>query len=197
MNKELEFALQELKASKVIAFPTETVMGLGVIYNDVEAYNLLNKIKHRPEDKPYTMMFSSLEEIKKYALIDERVERVIKEFLPGSLTLLIKGKESLPYHVSHGSGVIGVRIPSNKEALDLLNAINLPLLVPSANRSGEKPAYNDQEVKEIFKDEIACVIKGECLSKTPSTIIDFTNEKPVLIRQGAITFEEVMKVYNG
>lgn len=198
MNKELlSFAKKELFEGKVIAFPTETVMGLGVLYNNIDAYNLLNKIKNRPEDKPYTMMFYSLKQIKEYALIDERIERVMKAFLPGSLTLIVQGKEDLPSYISHDSGFIGVRIPKNKEALELLEYIDTPLLVPSANKSGEKPAYNDEEVKNIFKDEIACIIPGECLSKVPSTIIDFTKDKPIVIRQGAISLEEVNKVYYG
>lgn len=196
LKDEIRFAKEELLNHKVIAFPTETVMGLGIIYNDIEAYNLLNAIKRRPEDKPYTMMIGDPSKIKEYAYIDERIERVIKHFLPGSLTLLLKGKENLPYHVSHGSGVIGIRVPSNKEALELLKEVNVPLLVPSANVSGQSPALSSDEVRTIFSDKIKAIISGKSISNTPSTIIDFTNDEPILIREGTIKFSDVLEVFH-
>jgi L-threonylcarbamoyladenylate synthase len=140
-EKEFGQAEDALNNHGVIAFPTETVMGLAVYYDDVEAYNKLNQIKRRPEDKPYTMMVKDKKEIANYAIINEVTQRVIDAFMPGSITILVPVKaDSVPTYVTHNTGVIGIRIPTNKEAVELLNAIDKPLLVPSANRSGEKPA---------------------------------------------------------
>lgn len=201
MNKELhlqiEKATKSLLSSGVVSFPTETVMGLGVIYNDFDAYNKLNVIKRRPEDKPYTMMVKSIDEIDKYAFVDEKVLRVIQTFMPGSLTVLLKAKDNVPGYVTHNTGVIGIRIPTNVEAAELLNAVNVPLLVPSANKSGEKPALNSDEAKKIFGEEIDAYLDGECEGGRPSTIVDFSNEEPVLIRKGPISFEAIKCVYNG
>ena len=181
----------------VVAFPTETVMGLGVLYNDLEAYNKLNKVKERPEDKPYTMMVKDIEQIEKYAVIDERTQRVISKFMPGSLTILIRVRDkSVPSYVTHGTDVIGMRIPSNIEARELLEMVNEPLLVPSANKSGRSPALTSNEVKEIFGQEIDFVMSGKAQNGQPSTIVDLTGETPKVVRVGPISEEEIIEVWN-
>lgn len=193
MEKLFEQAKTALNEHQVIAFPTETVFGLGVYYDDEEAYNLLNKIKRRREDKPYTLMLHDINEIEKFAYIDEKLIKALSKFMPGPLTILLKSKENVQKYVTHNTGVIGVRIPENKEALDLLKYLEKPLLVPSANRAGEKPAMNEKEVKKIFQDEIKVIIPGEAVGGLPSTIIDLTGQEIKLIRQGPITLDDIKK----
>lgn len=195
LNEQLNLAKEELLNHGVIAFPTETVMGLGVIYNDYPAYLRMNEIKNRPEDKPYTMMVKNKDEIQKYAFINERVKKVIDKFIPGSLTILLPAKENVPSYVTHNSGIIGIRIPTNEEARLLLEEVDIPLLVPSANKSGEKPALNSEEVKRIFKEEIKVVIEGESKGEIPSTIVDLSKDEPVLIRKGPISIESILEVF--
>ena len=184
-------ALKALENHQVIAFPTETVFGLGVFYDDEKAYQLLNQIKNRREDKPYTMMLDSVDKISDYAFIDNKYLPIIKKCMPGSLTVLLKAKSNVPGYVTHNTGIIGIRIPSNNEALQLLTFVNRPLLVPSANKADQKPALNEQEVKDIFQDEIKIIVPGKISSGLPSTIIDLTGDKIKLIRKGAITLEEI------
>lgn len=194
--EEVKQAKAALENHGIVAFPTETVMGLGVIYNDCEAYNKLNKVKERPEDKPYTMMVFRPEEIQKYAVINEGTQRVIDKFIPGSLTILVPVKDnSVPTYVTHGTGIIGIRIPTNIEAQHLLMHVGIPLLVPSANKSGQKPALTSDEVNEIFGDEVDIIISGKAKSAVPSTIVDLTKETPKVVRQGAISEEEILKAY--
>ena len=166
-------------------------MGLGVVYNDKEAYDRLNAIKHRLDNHPYTMMLSSPEEVEKYALIDERSKKIIKAFMPGSITLLLPVGEHIPEWVTHNTGIIGMRVPSNEEALWLLQTVGLPLLVPSANRSGENPALDSNEVKSIFGNELDYIIEGKSTSSVPSTIVDLTNTELKIIRQVPISREEI------
>ena len=194
MNKINQEALEALNNHQVIAFPTETVFGLGVFYDDEAAYNLLNKIKRRKENKPYTMMVSNVEQIFEFAEIDDKYLPIINKYMPGSLTILVKSGTRVPSYVTHGTGIIGMRIPKNKEALDLLNYVKKPLLVPSANRADEKPAMSDQEVKDIFGDEISVIIEGQASSGEPSTIIDLTGEEIKLIRKGPMTLEELSQL---
>ena len=193
MKQVLEQALKALNDHQVIAFPTETVFGLGVYYDDEEAYHLLNQIKRRREDKPYTLMLSDIKDINKYAYIKESELNALKKFIPGPITLLLKCKDNVPGYVTHNTGVIGVRIPENKEALELLKYLEKPLLVPSANRADQKPAMNDQEVKAIFNDEVKVIIPGQSIGGLPSTIIDLTGEEIKLIRQGPISLEDIKK----
>ena len=196
MNKEFESALEALNNHQVIAFPTETVFGLGVFFDDEKAYQLLNEIKRRKEDKPYTMMLDATNKISDYAFLDEKYLPIINKYMPGSLTVLLKSKSNVPAYVTHDTGVIGIRIPSNKEALDLLKYVKKPLLVPSANRRDEKPALNDEEVKAIFGDEVKAIIKGKAIGGLPSTIIDLTGEQIKIVRNGPISIEELNSLIN-
>ena len=191
MKQVYEKALEALNNHQVIAFPTETVFGLGVFYDDESAYHLLNKIKRRREDKPYTMMLSDVNDISKYAIVNEKYLPLIKKYMPGSLTILVRSKENVPGYVTHNTGIIGIRIPENKEALDLLKFIEKPLLVPSANRADQKPALTDDEVKAIFQDEIKVVVPGKTCQGQPSTIVDLTGDEIKLIRKGPISLEEL------
>lgn len=196
MEQIYKAALEALNNHQVIAFPTETVFGLGVFYDDERAYNLLNKVKRRREDKPYTMMLSNAGDIFKYADINPRYMNLIKKYMPGPLTILVKAKSCVPGYVTHNTGVVGIRIPENKEALDLLNYLGKPLLVPSANRADEKPALNDEEVKTVFKDEIKVVVPGSTCKGQPSTIIDLTGNEIKLIRKGPVSLEELNLALN-
>ena len=191
---EFELAKRSLEESKVIAFPTETVMGLGVFYDDYSAYQLLNKIKGRPEDKPYTLMLGSTEHIDKYAYLNERERRIINKFMPGSITILLKAKENVPNYVTHNTGIIGIRVPNLKEIQDILIYCEKPLLVPSANKSGEKPALTSYEVKEIFKDELGYILEGKAEGGVPSTIVDLTGEQVKIVREGPISLKDIEKV---
>ena len=181
----------------VIAFPTETVMGLGVFYDDFEAYNKLNKVKNRPEDKPYTMMLGDPKNITKYAYIDGKAQKIIDAFMPGSITILVKSKENVPGYVTHNTGVIGIRVPSLEEIQKMLNELGKPLLVPSANKSGEKPAFNSDEVKAIFKDELDYIVEGQCIGGLPSTIVDLTGSEIKIIREGPINAQMINEVLGG
>ena len=197
INKEAALAKTALEEGGVVAFPTETVMGLGVVFNNRKAYDKLNKVKERPEDKPYTMMVANVEDISKYAIINEATQRVIDAFMPGSITILVNVKKnSVPSYVTHNTDIIGIRIPTNIEARVLLEMVNIPLLVPSANKSGSKPALNSDEVKEIFSSELDFVMSGKAKGEVPSTIVDLTKETPRVVRPGPISEEEIIRVWN-
>lgn len=192
-NEELINIKNILLDGKVISFPTETVMGLGVIYNNQNAYNLLNSVKRRPEDKPYTLMLGDVNKIKEYAYIDSISEKIIQEFMPGEVTLLLKAKSNVPSYVTHNSGIVGIRVPAYKNVCDLINFVGEPLLVPSANRSGEKPCLTYQEVIDAFKGEVSYVLKENSLRNKPSTIIDLTDKEIKIIREGNITLEDIKR----
>ena len=194
--KEFEIAKSKLDQSQVIAFPTETVMGLGVYFDDRKAYDTLNSIKRRPEDKPYTLMLSNVRDIEKYAFVSDRDRKIIKAFMPGPVTLLLKSK-NVPDYVTHGTGIIGIRVPDMPLVQELINYCGKPLLVPSANRSGDRPALTSFEVKNIFGDELGYVFEEDSLGQKPSTIIDLTSEQVKILREGPISLEDINKVLKG
>ncbi len=196
LKEELQIAKKTLLNHGIVAFPTETVMGLGVLYNDFDAYSKLNLVKRRPEDKPYTLMVKCKEDLNKYGVINESTQRVVDAFMPGSITIIVPvRKEAVPGYVTHNTDIIGMRIPTNKEAVKLLKEIGFPLLVPSANRSGEKPANSSEEAKAIFGSEVEAYISGTAQKLEPSTIVDLTKDEPVVVRVGPIKPEEILKAW--
>ena len=193
MGKEFILAKKALDNHGVIAFPTETVMGLAIYFDDKEAYEKLNFIKRRPEDKPYTMMVSDINRIDNYAYVSPKARKIINAFMPGSITLLLPAKEGLPTWVTHNSGVIGIRVPSNKIGLALLKAVDKPLLVPSANRSGDKPALDSKEVEEIFQNDVDYIVPGKANLDKPSTIVSLINDEVIVVREGPISIEQILE----
>lgn len=182
-------AANSLKNHGIIAFPTETVMGLGVSYDDEEAFNKLNRVKGRPENKPYSLMLGDINEISKYAYISEQEQKVINAFLPGPLTILLKKKE-LPKWVTLDSEYVGIRVPDIEIIKTTLKKFGKPILAPSANRSGEAPALTSENVSVIFKDELDFIIPGNALNGTPSTIV-LIKDGVNIIREGIITKKQI------
>ena len=196
-DSQIQEAAYHLLNNGVVAFPTETVMGIGVVYDDEFAYNRLNIIKRRPEDKPYALMLQDPEQIPLFAKTNEEVMKIANAFLPGPLTLLLPAKGSVPPWVTHNTGIIGIRVTSYPDTITLLTYTGKPLLAPSANRSGEKPAMSSDEVREIFGDELDYIVEGKAEGGSPSTIIDMTGEHYKIVREGPITKEMIEAVLKG
>ncbi len=178
----------------IIAFPTETVYGLGVIYDNVDAFNNLVTVKGRDEQKPFTLMLAFSRDIKNYAHINDKISALIDAFLPGELTLLLTPKEGLPAHVTRNSDFIGIRVSSSVLVTNLISLIGKPLLVPSANKKDDKPALTSKEVFNMFNGEVSAILDGETTSHIPSTIIK-VNDKIELVREGSIPFTDILKVW--
>lgn len=183
-----------LSKGEVVGFPTETVYGLGVVFDNEKAYQKLMDVKNRPEQKPFTLMCDSVETIHKYAFLDSKIERLLKHFMPGALTVLLKAKPNLPFWVTMGSKIIGVRISSLPLVNDIIAAANKPLLVPSANKSGKPPLIKWEDVEKEFDNEIAGLIEMDALGNLPSTIIEI-RDTINLVRQGSIPFAEIIRIW--
>ena len=118
--------------------------------------------------------------------------------LSGSITLLVKRKNNIPHYLYLESNYIGFRIPKNKDLIDLIEFIGEPLLVPSANKSNEKPCLKAQEVYDVFKNEISLIIKkdDDLIDDVPSTILQIDGNDIKLIREGKLKLEEIKKELN-
>ncbi len=194
INKtDISLVVDALKAGEVVAFPTETVYGLGVIFDNYSAYLKLVEVKRRPPTQPFTLMCGKVEDIEKYAQIDERTRKIIESFMPGPLTIIVRVQQDVPRFVTLDTGYIGIRISKSSLVSDLINQVGRPLLVPSANKHGQAPALKGSEAQNIFNGEIPYVIDGESISNIPSTIIKI-DDKIELIRAGNIPFEKIKQV---
>lgn len=192
LNKnQLQIAANLLKQGEIVGFPTETVYGLGVVYNNEAAFEKLMVAKNRPSNKPFTLMCSSLEMIEKFVDINNKMKMLIARFMPGPLTLVLKAKVDLPHYVTMGSEYVGVRISSHPLVLELIRLIDIPLLVPSANKSGEESLSTYKEVYKVFKNEIAGLIKEDALNDLPSTIVKIEGNQLICIREGSLLMSEI------
>ncbi len=181
-----------LSSGGLLAFPTETVYGLGVIYNNKESYDRLIQVKRRPPEKPFTLMCGDIKDIYKYAEVSPLADKLIKKFMPGQFTIILKAKPGLPNWVVSKEGNVGIRVPDNKLVSSLIKGVGSPLLVPSANKSGEPPLTKDKDVINIFNNEIDGIIKGASTSNVPSTIV-LVDSIVHIIRLGLISEEDIDK----
>lgn len=190
-----EEVLNSLKNGEVIALPTETVYGLGVIYDNYEAYEKLNEIKRRPSEQPYSLMLGNINEIEQYAFLDEDTEVIVNKFLPGQLTIILKAKDHLPaWAKNKNDGTIGIRVPSTVLTRVIINDLGKPLLVPSANRHNEAPINNEIELENEFNNEISYIIKkNEEMTQTPTTVL-LAYGKIKILREGKIKQADIENV---
>lgn len=181
-----------LNHDEVVAFPTETVFGLGVKFSHLEALEKIYEIKHRSHSKAISLMIYDPKDIEKYAYVNENAQKLIDHFMPGMITLVLKKKSILSDDFTAGYDTIGIRIPDDPFVLKLLKEVG-PMLVTSANISGQETLLNDQEVYKQFEGKIKMIVKGECKSTLASTVIK-VDEDVTILRQGCIHEEEIREV---
>lgn len=189
---QIDEAASILKEGGLISFPTETVFGFGVIFDNKKSYDRLIQVKRRPPEKPFTLMLSDTKQIEQYAFVDERANKLIQKYMPGQFTIILKAKDNLPMYCVSKEGNVGIRISSDNLVRELIRKTGKPLLVPSANKSGEPPLTKSDDIISIFEKEIDAIIIGESISNTPSTIV-LVDEDVKVIREGLIKKEDVLK----
>ena len=193
-SNQLEEAAKLLNEGNVIAFPTETVYGLGVVFDNKEAFDKLVALKRRPPEKPFTLMLADIEDVKKFAVLNKVSQALVDHFMPGQFTMITTAQPGLPSWCVSTIGNVGIRIADYDLIRDLIRKTGKPLLVPSANKSGEQPGTTAQEVVDAFGDELAAVVDGKTISKTPSTIVLVQDKFTEIFREGAIKIEDIKKV---
>ncbi|MCF0110395.1 MAG: threonylcarbamoyl-AMP synthase [Erysipelotrichaceae bacterium] len=186
-NEVCEYLLQ----GDVVAFPTDTVFGVGILFDDGGAIAKMKQAKGRDERKPFPMMVSDLSQLKSVAYLDEKYERLCEAFMPGAFTVVLKKKDCVADEVTNGKDTIAIRIPDDDFVLSVIREVGKPLLVTSANRSGGANTTNETEVLAQLDGRIAAVVKGQTSTSTASTIVDLTGDSPVILRQGMITKEDI------
>lgn len=193
-KKDYKLAIEYLNDDEVISLPTETVMGLAIKASSILAYNKLIEIKNRPLNKAFPFIVSSIEDIDKYAYVDEITRKVINAYMPGPLTIILRKKESVDSRVTNGQDTIAIRIPNDKTLLKIVKGLKEPILLTSANKSGEAPCLSSEEVMNIFNDEVPIIIKGKCVFNIASTIIEIKDKNVNIIREGIIKKEEIERL---
>lgn len=197
-KEKITKAAEIIKKGNLVAFPTETVYGLGADGLNPEAIRLLFEVKERPEGKPIALLISDFNDIEKLAKnIPQEVWKVTDKFWPGPLTIILFATDLVPEIIRGKNLTVGIRMPDNKIALALIESSKTPIACPSANISGAKEPTTSQEVIANLKGKIELIIDG---GKTKigiaSTVLDLTGKTPTILRQGAINSKELLGVLN-
>ncbi len=196
VSKDLLKASEILNREELVAIPTETVYGLaGNIYSD-SAIKKIFEIKKRPFFNPLIVHIHSMEQVQDLAVdFPEKAQQLAKVFWPGSLTLILPKKESVPDLITAGKDTVGIRMPNHPLTLELLKNLPFPLAAPSANPFTHISPTKAQHVKNYFDGELEMVLDGgNCTNGIESTIVGFENGEPVVYRLGSISVEEIEKV---
>lgn len=189
---QLDEAIRILNQGGVLAFPTDTVYGIAVRYDNMDAVKRMKWVKGRDERKPFPFMASSLSLIEEVAVLNDRDYRLIEKWLPGALTFIFKKSEKVSLELTDGMSTIAVRMPDDEYVLKLISAISVPLLVTSANLSGQKAATSDKEVLAQLEGRITGVVRGKSGDQRASTIIDASGEELKVVREGKITLDDIV-----
>jgi L-threonylcarbamoyladenylate synthase len=195
VTPEVRRAAEILRAGGLVAFPTETVYGLGADASNPDAVARLYRVKGRPADHPVIIHFDSVERALAWTRDVPEEARVLAErFWPGPLTLILKGNEKAKPFVTGGQPSVGIRVPSHPVARQLLEAFGGGVAAPSANRFGHVSPTTAAHVREDLGADVDLVLEGGPSEVgIESTIVDLSGEGAVLLRPGAISRTELQK----
>lgn len=195
-NDEIKTASNLLKAGQLVAFPTETVYGLGCDASNPEALARLYRVKGRPGDHPVIVHLASVDQLKDWAeTVPEQALALADKLWPGPMTLILKKKNSVLAAVSGGQDTVGLRVPSHPTALALLKEFASGIAAPSANRHGRISPTSAAHVESELGDLVAKVLDGgPCSVGIESTIIDLSGETPRILRPGMITLSQIEEI---
>ncbi len=194
-EKSLKKAAEIIKKGGLVAFPTETVYGLGCDGLNEKAVKRLFKVKGRPPNRPVTLHIYDISQAYEVAEVNKLAKKLMDEFFPGPLTIVLEKKACVPDITSGGSNKIAIRMPANSIALKLIELSQTLVAAPSANKTGGISPTKAEDVIEEFKDEIDAVVNGgETEVGIESTVIDLTKKPARILRVGAISVEEIEKI---
>lgn len=195
---ELQKAVELLNNGELVAFPTETVYGLGADAANTKAVEKIFEAKKRPVDHPVIIHVYDLEQLSDWVNTDflsEQYKIFAQQFWPGPLTLIFNAKSSVPKMITGGQDTIGIRMPSHPIARELLKQFGKPIAAPSANRFGKISPTKASHVKEELGESVKLILDGgDCPCGIESTIIDITKDIPVILRPGPLDIETLKKM---
>lgn len=197
LQQQIKRGISILKEGGLVAFPTDTVYGLGVCVSLPQAVERVYQVKERPRHMPLPLLVAHASQIFE---VTEWVPPIawlfIRNFFPGALTLVLRKSSSVPDIVTSGGTTIAIRIPAHPIPIALIEGLGTPIIGTSANLSGHPSPLTAEEVYSQLGDKIELIIDGgKCPGGKESTIIDVSGERPLLIREGAIAKEEIERVY--
>lgn len=191
-NDSIELAAKYIREGKVVAFPTETVYGLGANALNSMAVARIFELKERPSFDPLIVHIADKQDIAKYAYAeDERIFKIIDKFWPGPLTIVLRKQPIIPEIVTSGLPTVGIRMPKEEIALELIRQSGCPIAAPSANKFGRISPTTAQHVRKYLPEVDYILDGGKTKVGIESTIISLTEKGFVILRNGFITREDI------
>lgn len=193
---KIKMIAEILRKSGLVAFPTETVYGLGAIALDPKAVKKIFEVKGRPTDNPLIIHIADKKEVHRLVKeVPKEAEKLINKFWPGPLTIILKKSEIVPDIVTANLDSVAIRMPANKIALALIKEAKVPVAAPSANLfSKPSPTSAEHVIQDLYGKIDVIIDGGKTKIGVESTIIDLTINPPMLLRPGKITLEKLEKV---
>lgn len=195
IKTQIEKGISILKQGGLVAFPTDTVYGLGASMNIRQAIERIYEVKERPGNMALPLLLARPSQISEIAeSVPPIAWLLVRNFLPGALTIVLCKSSLVPDIVTAGGKTVAVRIPDHYIPVALIEGVGVPIVGTSANPSGKPSPLTADEVCSQLGDRLDLVIDGgRCPGGMESTIVDVTGEKPVILREGAISREELEK----
>ncbi|HEM2803157.1 TPA: threonylcarbamoyl-AMP synthase [Streptococcus suis] len=182
-----------LENGEVVVLPTETVYGLFAQALNEDAVNRVYQLKQRPRDKAMNLNVSNLNDIYFFSQNTPFfLEKLYNRFMPGPLTIILKANDNVPFWVNSGLDTVGFRLPNHEQTLRLI-AETGPLIGPSANVSGQESGKKFSDIQAQFSVDLPGIEDDQALTGIDSTILDLSGQKARILRQGAISREEIQK----
>ncbi|MCV9385392.1 L-threonylcarbamoyladenylate synthase [Reichenbachiella ulvae] len=194
IGKDVQKAAALLREGKLVAIPTDTVYGLAGNAFDIAAIEQIYEVKGRPKSKAFIAQTNSVEKIKTFVKdFPANAEKLANKYWPGALTLILDANDKIPVEMLANGVTVGVRICNHALTLELLSLLDFPVALPSANLHTQPSPVTAQEVDAQLGDRIDYILDGdECHIGFESTIVGFNDQKPLILRQGAIAEEDIL-----
>ena len=192
-ENEIDELVDILKNDGVISVPTDTVYGLCGKIDSKKAYEKLLEIKERPINKAFPIMCADEKQVRKIGIVDKNVEKLISEFMPGPITLILERNENLDDYITNGKNTIAVRIATTKALVELIRKVGTPIFMTSANKSGEPECKNIAEIEKL-SPLLDGILYGKYSFGKASTIVDCRFGEIKIIRKGPISEKEIRDI---
>lgn len=189
--RKVRRAVEALLAGEVIAYPTDTVYGLGCDLTNKKAVDRLYQIKGMDRSHPLAFICPDLSEIAKYAIVDNQIYRVLRRFLPGPYCFVLEATREVPRLVQTKRKTIGIRIPDHEVTRALTRELGRPVISTTAQRAGAEPHVDAREIDDDFKG-LGLVLDAGAGGVIPTTVVDLSVSPPAIVREGAGPIDELV-----
>jgi tRNA threonylcarbamoyl adenosine modification protein (Sua5/YciO/YrdC/YwlC family) len=180
----INMVVQVLQKGGVIAYPTDTMYGVGCDIFNQKAVKRVYEIKQRPRKKPFSFMCASLKDISQYAHVSSNAYRLLRRHLPGPYTMVLPGSKLVPKIMLTQQKTVGIRVPESPICLSIIEELGNPVLNTSAMKEGQEQALDAYDVNDLFGNQIDLIVDGGTVYPNPSTVISLITDVPEILRVG-------------